>query len=249
MKAIFFLHYRAGSSIFQYYIGNTPRLLATKLQSVVKTDITFPINQPVKTIHTDIGSISNVVNHSTGNYIICGHMGNWWGNKPADEVPDAFDGNSPMRWGPPEIKQLIPKHKIITIVRNSKDQLLSFYHLKGGIEEQLRKTNHVDYWIALCKGWRNQIQVAQANQNTFPNHYKIMKYEDLVSDPIKFFEKLIDFIDDKQTLNKTILEERIDTGAIFKQYHSSKSKEIENWQSIILNKYTKPEMETLYSQV
>ena len=122
-------------------------------------------------------------------YICLTRIGNWWGNCRAALVPDPYGDPSPMKWSAVECSGLSGVNTFSNHIRDGRNQVSSFWNLKGGIEEKLRTERGQDYFVSLCKGWRNQARIAIDCQALLGN-YSICHFEDTFADPFGSLSKL-----------------------------------------------------------
>ena len=120
------------------------------------------------------------------------HTGNWWGELPSKDIPSPYDVITPTRLGPSEISSLPgDPWTVVSLVRDGRNQIESFRRLQGGIEEEYMKNNPGDYFIALCKGFRNKARMA-IDCNSLP-FYRIFKFEDIIKDPVSTIGDMLCF--------------------------------------------------------
>lgn len=269
MKAICFLHYRAGSTFFQHLIGHTPRFMREHLGLPDTIDEKFflttqPSNQ-VAGLHTDCGSIERVVKELNGtrtqNWCICTHIGDWWGELPSYDIPTPYGSPTPMKWSYIELSNPIYKDlKFINLIRSGKNTIESTRRTRGrrtGIsrqetyEERKNRENPRDYFKVLCKSWRNKVHIALDCQTMLTtSRYKIFSFEDLRLNPVETINKIYQFLFNLEADNATIVERIIQIDSIKKgktggNIHSSfiNDKEVnkrwKNWNEEELEIYEK----------
>lgn len=193
--SIIFLYYRAGSTLFEAMIGkpwrvaqlvgdyteairlhqewkdNNGLFYLPTVESCISYDVSFPFQETLTQEHQGF----------YWNYIM--HIGEWWGQLPSHQIPEWFEGDSPARWGPEELGKLPDTYNwnFTALIRDGRNQIASLRAMKGGIEEERNKQNPQDYFIALCKSYRNKARVLLENSKRFP--FSIFKFEDFVEQP------------------------------------------------------------------
>jgi len=229
MKSLIFLHYRAGSTFFQHLSGHTPKSLRESLGINSETDsagyywMTSSLPK-ILTRYTDCGSITKlaVENHLTPNFCILTHIGNWWGQLPSREIPLPLESPSPMKWGLSELRPFFYEGwKFVNILRDGRNLIESTRFHRGGVEEELNKQDPGDYFKQLCMAFRNKARVALQTQLLLGRDvYRILKFEDMMEEPLKFMNDLYKFLYDLPADN-VILKKKIAQIRAPKNNHSS----------------------------
>ena len=122
------------------------------------------------------------------------YIGDWWGNVRGSEVPRPYDGYCETRWGPEDIRRLLSlgeDWKFLYLIRDGRDYLESTRRVPGGYEEERNRESPEDYFLFLCRGWRNRARIALDCQSAFPERYRILRYEELVAAPIEAVDRVL----------------------------------------------------------
>jgi hypothetical protein len=175
--------------------------------------------------HIDCGNVATLAEQHSDeeNFAILTHLGNWWGELKSSDIPTPYGDPSPMKWG---VEELIPYHvggwKFATVVRDGRNQVESTLMKKSGIEEEHYREDPVDYFCALCKGWRNKARVILDCKKVWGDDYHIEYFEDLMEDPAASVSNILSLND--FTVDRDIVEARardLKESFIEKGFHSS----------------------------
>lgn len=115
----------------------------------------------------------------------------------------------------PELLAVFPQAKFIFITRDPRDQVLSM--LKVNFEKKLI--------ASLAYRWKHFNQKIEAQRKKYPSQFYELKYEDLVSDPVKKLKEItaflgVDYTDAMLDTAKRA-EFYVNTGSLVKQHHQS----------------------------
>lgn len=181
-RNLIFLHYRAGSTLFQHLCRGEKTGFLSSLP-------------PSRYQHTHLGDVAPLAKRSDIPTILT-HIGNWWGNKPSGSVPAPYADPSPMKWSKYELDNYIPQAewKFINLIRDPRNIIESLRNIPGGVEAEYMRNDPDDYFKALCAGYRNKCRIALDCQKAMPN-YKIFKFENLMNDTITTMAGLFDYLD------------------------------------------------------
>jgi hypothetical protein len=149
-----------------------------------------------------------------------GNVGDWWGEVSShEEVPGPYDYKTFYRFSSDELSSLSGDWRFIYLIRDGRNQIESFRNIRGGCEEQKLKEDAKDYFMVLCKGYRNRARVALDCQKALSN-FKMFYFEDLVKDPISTMKSVYRFLDLEidESHVKRALSYSI---AVVKPFHSS----------------------------
>jgi hypothetical protein len=201
---MFWMYYRAGSMMALHLLGSNSSWVDGQAKSYRKaTENTWwlptsPQNQGFAR-HIHSGGISEALSrdhyglvqgHNPSVFLCTSRIGNWWGEKRSADVPLPYQDPSPMKWSYQEVLPLnVDQH--ILLIRDGRNQIESTRRLKGGIEEKHQATDPEDYFVSLCKGFRNRARLALDCSYMIPN-YKVFKFEDLLADPIGTMSSILD---------------------------------------------------------
>lgn len=84
-----------------------------------------------------------------------------------------------------ELIKIFPKAKIVHIIRDPRDNWISYSKKKGG-------SLPIEYF---CYHWRNAFNIAQKNRTIYgPGQYHVVYYEDFVVEPTQHLLKLAEFL-------------------------------------------------------
>jgi hypothetical protein len=149
-------------------------------------------------------------------------VGDWWGQCSGNKVPSPYDPpECSTRWDANALAELSGDWKFIYLIRDGRNQAASFWNRREGTTEWKRRLKDPDdYFLFLCKSWRNRARVAIDNQRRIKD-YKIFKFEDFVSSPIETLSKMIEHLGyepDKQRITESV-EFATQSGRVHK--HSS----------------------------
>ena len=207
-RTIFFLYYRAGSTLIECICGkpwriaqvqgnieesnrlyhewrasNQPFLFPT-IERCVSEDIAIPITETMSQYKDE------------EHFAYMTHIGDWWGDLRSDNIPLPYEGVTPNRWGPIEITATIldvTNWRFISLIRDGRNQIESLRKFKGGFEAQKMKEDPDDYFKVLCKGFRNRASIALDCQRLLFEQYKIFRFEDFIQDPIRITSDMFSF--------------------------------------------------------
>lgn len=113
------------------------------------------------------------------------HMGDWWGDLPSFAIPEPYELETPVRYGPDELNNLPGKNwSFVHLLRDGRNQIESLRNIEGGIEQKKNKDNQIDYFKVLCKGYRNRSRMA-INCINRVNNFKIFKFENFIKNPVE----------------------------------------------------------------
>jgi len=134
-----------------------------------------------------------------------GNVGDWWGDvKSHEEVPGPYDTSTFYRFGPDELSSLPGDWRFLYLIRDGRNQIESMMNIVGGVEEQKSKQNKDDYFLVLCKGWRNRARLALDCQKRLQN-FRLFHFENLITEPMKTMKAVYSFLDlelDKDKVQK-----------------------------------------------
>lgn len=121
------------------------------------------------------------------------YIWNWWGEvNAAKEVPDPYIGECPWRWGKNELLSLPGENwRFVVQVRDPRNLIESVRFTEGERGHPLQIQNPEEYFAIQCAGARNRARVILDAAKAFPSNYFIMKFEDLIFDPIIYTSKLL----------------------------------------------------------
>jgi hypothetical protein len=118
------------------------------------------------------------------------HMGDWWGEAKSKDVPEPYDVETPVRYGPSEIRNLPGEDwKVIHLIRDGRNQIESLLNIPGGYEEGKFKEDPNDYFEVLCKGFRNRSRMALDCLYSLPN-FRLFKFEDFMTSPVDILSRM-----------------------------------------------------------
>ena len=203
-RIIFFLYYRAGSTLFECLCNKPWRLAQVKgdYQEAFRLhkewrDSGQPFYLPTNPlcISEDVSMpFMDAFNlyKDKPHYAYMMHVGDWWGQKCSNEIPEPFEDPTPQKWGPDELADLpeLDTWKFIALVRDGRSQIESLRNMKGGIEEKRNNEDPVDYFKVLCKSFRNHARMLIESKKRFPNQMEIFHYVDLIKNPIRTVEQM-----------------------------------------------------------
>lgn len=222
MKAIIFLHYRAGSSFFQHLAGLTPKFLRLPSELITRPLLTTRPRIPVKYI--DSGNLTTVAkeNNNFSNICILTHIGNWWGDLPPYLIPSPLSSPSPTKWSDVELRPFLYQGwKFVNLMRDGRNLIESTRQYKGGVEEEQVKIKGAQYFEELCLAFRNKARVALHTQQALgKDNYKIFKFEDLMDQPLQFMNDIYRFCF-KLPADDDMVRERLKQIRETKNNHSS----------------------------
>jgi hypothetical protein len=210
------MNYRSGSTVLQ-------KLLSDRKKDEFGFLPTYPQKQCLTVVVPNARIPKTIIElENTENFVIFTYIGNWWGNRSSSDVPEPYEDHSSMKWGINEIQNLhFDGWKFAYLIRDGRNYIESHRRLRGGVEEQFNNDNPKDYFIALCKGWRNRARVALDCANKFEN-YNIYKFEDLLKNPLGFVRNVNLYFNDYKTDVRSIrkLTRQIKNNQIGKKHSS-----------------------------
>jgi hypothetical protein len=199
-RAVFFLHYRSGSTLFLLLTGAEGGFVAKyHNKSYMRENISFLTTDPPYDVickHVHCGAIQETSEGLNPNdHCITTRIGDWWGNCPINEIPDPYGSPTPMKWSYLELLDpFFEGYKFINLIRDGRNYIESMRSLKGGIEERLNNADPETYFIRLCKGYRNRAKIALDAQEVLgQDRYKIFYFRDLTKEPIDTIGKIYNF--------------------------------------------------------
>lgn len=213
MKILFILNYRAGSTLWRFISGkqavnfhnsgdgiaplvnpevqeaSVPLLSQHSFWVATSTPYQLPCEH-INYGHPDYIQPGSYLNMSWYTYI-----GDWWGECSGQEVPYPYEIQTPMRWGPDELKNLPGEWKFVAFVRDGRNQIESLRCLKGGYEEaQIKKYGEEDYFLRLCRGWRNRTRMILDARAALPDKYQVVYFEDFMKDPVSTLAEIHEWL-------------------------------------------------------
>ena len=122
------------------------------------------------------------------------NVGDWWGEVASHhDVPQPYGVETFYRFAPQDLIDLPGDWQFIYVIRDGRNQVESMRRVRGGAEETKKKSNGVDYFQVLCKGWRNRARMVLDCAAQLPN-CRVFRFEDLVSQPIKTMQAVYQFL-------------------------------------------------------
>jgi hypothetical protein len=172
-------------------------------------------------------------------------IGDWWGQCKSKEVPAPYEVNTPVRYGPDEIRSLPGNDwKVIYLVRDGRNQIASLINIFGGIEEQRYLSEPKDYFEVLCKAFRNRARLAVDCQNQLDN-FKLFRFEDFIKNHQAIMKQMYNFAGLSINLKFIKAAYKLTISKEIGKYHSSfpsKSKFSNRWEN-----WSQWEKDTFYS--
>jgi len=203
-RTIFFLYYRAGSTLFECLCGKPWRIAQVEGRLKEAGQIHSAWRQSGDPFYLDtippcvsedvsIPFIDAYNRYKDRNqFIYMLHVGDWWGQKRSKDIPEPFEDPTSQKWGPDELI-VLPEFntwQFIYLVRDGRCQIESLRNLKGGIEEKLNQQDPEDYFKVLCMGFRNRARLVVESKKHWPNKVHIFHYIDFIRDPINIVEQM-----------------------------------------------------------
>jgi hypothetical protein len=123
------------------------------------------------------------------------HIGDWWGDAKASGVPGPYDVETPVRFGPDELRALSGGNwKFVYVIRDGRNQMESLRNLPGGIEMEKHTADPKDYFLVLCKAFRNRARLAIDCRSQLDS-FAIFRFEDFVSDYVRWMQNVYEYLD------------------------------------------------------
>jgi len=208
-RTLFILNYRGGSLLWQFLAGHPiPDVLNPSTGG--KVDVCNPLTSkkmppgfshrsfwlsttesmsvPCEELYLVLDDLNRLSLPWT-NFSWYAHIGDWWGQCSGQEVSDPYDYATPTRLGPSELSSFEEETghpwTVVALVRDGRNQIESLRRIKGGVEEEhIRRHGPEDYFIYLCKAWRNKMRMIIDGRSQRPDKYHIFHFEDLVRAPV-----------------------------------------------------------------
>jgi len=122
------------------------------------------------------------------------HMGDWWGvTETHHQVPGPYDLETFSRFSHKELTALPGDDwKFIYMIRDGRNQIESLFNIPDGYEADRLKKDADDFFLVMCKGWRNRARLALDCQALLPN-YKLFKFENFIKDPVNILGEMLTF--------------------------------------------------------
>jgi hypothetical protein len=231
-KTMFWMYYRAGSMMALHLLGSNSLWKNSSLEVYRKSEENTwwlpaaPFTGFARHIHS--GGIEEAIHkadyilargHQPASFVCTSRIGNWWGEKSADFVPLPYEDPSPMKWSYMEMQKLdVDSH--LLLIRDGRNQIESTRRLKGGIEEKWQTKDPEDYFVALCKGFRNRARLALDSQQVMGN-LSIIRFEDVLSDPVSVISNIVESFQLQPDVEFiTALWEQLEQRRVCKQHSS-----------------------------
>jgi hypothetical protein len=148
------------------------------------------------------------------------YIWNWWGETDhSSRVPGPYDGVCLFRWGPNELLRLPGDWQFFVQVRDLRNHIQSVRTARGEKANPYQIADPQDYFKTLCLGQRNRSQVV-LDCNAQMRNYHIVRFEDLVADPVPYVGRLI-----------SAMGLTPDESAIRQAYQINQDKGIGDWHS------------------
>ena len=147
------------------------------------------------------------------------HIGDWWGEARSNEVPEPYEVETPVRFGPDELLALPGDDwRFIYVVRDGRNQIESLRWLPGGVEEERRNRDPWDNFLVLCKAFRNRARLALDCRDRLSD-FKLVYFEDLTRNCVETMEDIYDFAG--LQIDKGFTQRAFDLTLGFRNRHSS----------------------------
>jgi hypothetical protein len=223
MKVLSLLNYRSGSTI-----------ILVLLRKLVNNINFLPVLEK-ECLHEYYGAVSSDLISpdyiKRDNLFISTRVGYSWDIETtlSEDIKTAYEHATPYKYSYQDLlnfeKETQTHWKYLSLIRNGLNVVSSIINIKGGYEELKMLSNPHEFFVSICKGYRNQARIVIDCKAILPD-YNILKFEDLIQDRVEFCCNIItgmEMIPDRDYISLKDSEDLVSLPDVHSSFESDRS--------------------------